>query len=65
MARIKTDGRSRLGPEMLDNLMAISVNGPQIEDYNCNGALSLWLNGEKRRRPNFGPLNVLDFDAED
>ena len=50
---------------MLDNLMAISVNGPQIEDNNCNGALSLWLNGEKRRRPNFGPLNVFDFDAKD
>ena len=65
MARIKTDGRSRLGPEMLDNLMAISVNGPTIADYNCNGALSLWFNGEKKRRPMYNSVNIVDFHAED
>ena len=65
MARIKTDGRSRLGPEMLDNLMAISVNGPTIADYNCNGALSLRFNGEKKRRPMYNSVNIVDFHAED
>lgn len=52
MARLKSDWRSRLTPDMLNFLMAISIQGPEPMDYNAARALSLWWHGgECARRP--------------
>ena len=66
MARIKSDWRSKLGPEMLDQLMSISVNGPPIKEYSCFNALYQWHTGDqKKRRPQFKSDDVDEFDEED
>lgn len=52
MARLNSDWRSRLTPDMLNFLMAISIQGPEPMDYNAARALSLWWHGgERARRP--------------
>lgn len=54
MARIKSDWRSRLTPDMLNFLMAVSIQGPEPMDYNAARALNLWWHGgERARRPEF------------
>ena len=66
MARKKSDWRSKLGPEMLDNLMSISINGPPINEYNCASALYRWHNGgQRKRRPKFKSDGVDEFYMED
>ena len=54
MSRIKFDWRSKLDIEMLNILMAVSIEGPSSGDYNCQRALELWWHGGQRaRRPQF------------
>lgn len=54
MARIKSDWRASLTHEMLNYLMAISIHGPAVEQYNCEHALELWFRGgDRARRPVF------------
>lgn len=54
MARIKSDWRASLHPDMLNYLMAISVSGPQVSEYNCTRALNMWYHGgQRQRRPQF------------
>ena len=54
LKRIKSDWRSRLETETLDNLMRISIDGPDLESYNAARALQHWWDkGERQRRPNF------------
>ena len=63
MKKIKTDWRAGLQSEMIDNLMAISLSGPPIEEYDCSRALSLWWNGgQRKRRPQFTSANDFDLD---
>lgn len=49
LARIKSDLRASLNPDMLNYLMAISVSGPQVSDYNCSRALNIWYHGGQRQ----------------
>jgi hypothetical protein len=54
MARIKSDWRANLNPDMLNYLMAISIAGPAPKDYNASRAAVLWWHGGQRaRRPEF------------
>ncbi|KAH3859519.1 hypothetical protein DPMN_102336 [Dreissena polymorpha] len=54
MARIKSDWRASLQPDMLNRLMAISISGPAVGEYNCTRALNLWYTGgQRQRRPVF------------
>ncbi|XP_014669372.1 PREDICTED: uncharacterized protein LOC106810507 [Priapulus caudatus] len=54
MARVKSDWRASLQPDMLDYLMAITVSGPPAGEYNSARALNLWYNGgQRQRRPQF------------
>ena len=54
MARIKSDLRARLTPDMLNFLMAVSIQGPEPMDYNAARAMELWWHGgERARRPEF------------
>lgn len=58
LKRIKSDWRSRLETETLDNLMRISIDGPDLESYNAARALQHWWDkGERQRRPNFQRQN--------
>ena len=60
MARVKSDWRSRLNIDMLNILMAISIEGPASSDYNAQRALELWWHGGQRtRRPDFHDLDEL------
>ncbi|XP_060562819.1 zinc finger protein 862-like [Ruditapes philippinarum] len=61
MARIKSDWRASLNPDMLNYLMAISVSGPQVSDYNCTRALNMWYHGgQRQRRPQFDENDDVD-----
>jgi hypothetical protein len=61
MARIKSDWRASLNPDMLNYLMAISVSGPQVSDYNCTRALIMWYHGgQRQRRPQFDEKDAVD-----
>ena len=53
MARIKSDWRAKLKPEMLDRLMAIAVSGPPVEQYKCDRAINIWARCDRKRRPQF------------
>ena len=54
LKRIKTDWRSSLTTEQLDQLMLISVEGPSLEDYVAERALNRWWTaGQRARRPRF------------
>ena len=52
MKRVKSDWRSKLTTATLSKLIYISVEGPDIEDYDCLPALERWWQeGERARRP--------------
>lgn len=66
MARIKSDWRASLQPDMLNNLMAISISGPPIGEYNCSRALNMWYSGGQRaRRPVFDDAEENIKETED
>ena len=49
---VKSDWRSRLGPENVSDLMLIYMEEASVETYNPRTALKLWYNGGLRaRRP--------------
>ena len=52
MKRVKSDWRGNLNTSTLSKLIYISVEGPEIEEYNCMLALERWWNdGQRARRP--------------
>ncbi|XP_013383761.1 zinc finger protein 862-like [Lingula anatina] len=52
--RIKSDWRSSLSTQMLNHLLAISIEGPSLEDYDAERAVHLWwTRGQRTRRPQF------------
>ncbi|CAH1264085.1 ZNF862 [Branchiostoma lanceolatum] len=52
MKRIKSDWRSSLGNEMLNNLLQISIHGTTVDDYDPEAAIHKWYHGGMRmRRP--------------
>ena len=50
MKRIKSDWRSSLATSTLSMLLYVSVEGPEIQDYNCLPALERWWFGRERQR---------------
>ena len=52
--RIKTRLRSRLSNKMLESLLHISINGPEVSTEECEqlirAAIDLWLNQKKRKK---------------
>jgi len=54
LKRVKTRLRSRLSVEMLQTLLAITINGPKVGTPECdslmNAAVELWENQKKRRK---------------
>ena len=48
---IKTEKRTRLSNEALDDLLMITSNNVPLKDFNPEAAITLWSN-EKIRRPN-------------
>ena len=50
MKRIKSDWRTCLSAEMIDRLMAISICGPSVADYDPYVAVNRWLQAAKRTR---------------
>ena len=48
MKRIKSDWRNRLKPEKLLQLMMIKLNGPDLEKFDTQPAISLWWNEGSR-----------------
>ena len=49
---IKSDRRSCLNEDRLDNLLRISVEGPPLSQWDSSGAVDLWWNDKTRRVPN-------------
>ena len=47
--RIKTDSRNRLKTETLDKLIRLSVEGPELDQFDFEQAASLWASKSKRR----------------
>lgn len=54
MKRVKSDYRNRLKTETLDNLMRISIEGPEFKNFSSKEATELFFN-DKSRRPNTTP----------
>ena len=57
MKRIKSDWRTSLASDTLDNLMRISImHEGDIDDYDPRPAVNRWwLSGQRQRRPNIQP----------
>jgi hypothetical protein len=51
MKRIKTAMRNRLGSAALEQLMCISINGPDIKEFDFLAAVRLFVNLKTRRLP--------------
>ena len=49
MNRIKTTLRNRLKTSTLDNLLRISIEGPELEDFDFDTAVNSWSAIRKRR----------------
>lgn len=49
MNRIKSDGRCRLGNTMLNSLMCILIDGPPLELFNPQAAVTSWSKSAHRR----------------
>ena len=46
---IKSDRRSCLSENHLDDLMQISIDGPPMSEWNADGAVQLWWSDKQRR----------------
>ena len=63
--RVKSDWRSNLTTSMMNHLLTISIEGPDMEEYHCERALQMWWDGA-RRRPNFvDPEDRPDDDGQE
>ena len=49
MKRVKTPLRNRLKISTLDSLLRISIEGPDLEDFNFDQVLSTWTSIRNRR----------------
>ncbi|CAL8398102.1 unnamed protein product [Boreogadus saida] len=56
--RIKSDVRSSLHTETVEDLIRISVEGPQLEDYDARQDVKQWLSQETRERPEVQSCNM-------
>ncbi|XP_078018502.1 uncharacterized protein LOC144458805 [Epinephelus lanceolatus] len=52
--RIKSDTRSTLHPNTVEDLIRISVEGPPLESFDASVSVTKWMEeGQRARRPNF------------
>lgn len=52
--RIKSDIRSALNPNTVEDLIRISVEGPPLETFDASVSVKRWMEeGQRARRPNF------------
>ena len=49
-SRIKTDLRSSLSEDHLDDLLKVSVDGPLLQNWDSTSAVRLWLEDKQRRQ---------------
>ena len=49
MARVKTDYRNRLSRDLLDACLRVEEDGPTLENFNPDPAISLWFEQKVRR----------------
>lgn len=67
MKQIKSDWQNRLKPETLSQLMMIKLNGPDLEKFDAQPAISLWWNeGPGSRRPGskpYGPRTLHETES--
>ncbi len=61
---IKSDKRTQLSNESLNDLMTISTSGQTIEDFNPDPAIELWWK-DKVRRPNQKPRKLYKHRQQD
>ena len=68
---IKTDRRTQLSNDTLDDLTMVAFNNVPLKDFNPDAAIDLWWR-EKVRRPNQGQrkaykkrkVDVIDLDSD-
>ena len=66
MKTIKTDWRSRLSNDSINDLMVILLLSPEIKDFDPHRAIKLWLkDGPRSRRPNLKEAKVDESDSSD
>ena len=54
MKQIKSDWRSTLGPEAINDLMTVLLLSPDIKDFNPQQTIDLWTtSGLRQRRPTY------------
>lgn len=54
--RIKSDVRSCLNPDTVEDLIRISTEGPELEEFDAIESVEKWLSkGKSPRRPNYMP----------
>lgn len=52
--RIKSDNRANLHTDTVEDLIRISVEGPELMDYDASQDVRLWFSqGKRTRRPNY------------
>ena len=49
MKRVKVDSRASLGESTMNNLIRITTEGPQLQDFNPKEAIKLWAAATTRR----------------
>jgi len=47
---IKSDHRSSLGEDRLDDLLRIAVDAPPLSQWDASGAIQLWWRDKQRRQ---------------
>ncbi|CAC5417109.1 unnamed protein product [Mytilus coruscus] len=55
MKRAKTDWRSSIKPEMLLMLLFITVEGPEINQFDTNSVFNHWWSSGRQKRPGYNP----------
>ena len=66
MKIIKNDWRSRLGESSLNDLMWVTLESPDIQDFKPDEAIDFWLSkGKRKRRPEDKPVASEKKDQED
>ena len=66
MGQIKSDWRSSLSPETVDDLMKVLMQSPNIDSFDPSEAIQLWLSSSARqRRPDAKELLAFCSDSED
>ena len=58
MKRVKNDWRCQLNSKSLDDLIRISLIGPELKDFDPKKPVQRWwLSGQRQKRPNIPQIN--------